>query len=105
RIKKCAFLKHHPDPLAHGHHLNFVIVGDVLAVDQYSAFIGLQQPQHQLDDGRLATSRAAENDLGLTLHHSETKFVQDYAFVEGQYHVAKFNRGNDAMAVIDFSEG
>ena len=53
-VEERAFLKDHADLLAHGHHLLFGVVGDVLTVDQNAARIGFDQPERQPQQRRLA---------------------------------------------------
>src|SRR6185436_8231137 len=96
-IKQRAFLKHHADFFAHAHHLPFVIVGDVLAINQNSSFIGLKQAQHQLDDGRFSASRSAEDYLCLALHYFEAEAIQNYAVIKGEQDVLELNRRDDSM--------
>src|SRR5215212_2581516 len=83
RVEKRAFLKHHPDVLADGHHLFFAVVSDVFAIDEHLPGVRFEQAQYDLDDSRLTTAGTAKDDLRLALHHLETQGVQDDAVVEG----------------------
>jgi len=102
RVEERAFLKHHPDLLANAHHLFFSVVRDVFAVDEDLARIRFQQSEHELDDGRLAAARAAKNDLGLALHDFEAEIIEDYAVVKREHDVAKLDRRNCPIAIVNF---
>src|SRR5919112_56627 len=73
RVEERALLEDHPDLLAHGHHLGLGVLGDVLAVNDDAARVGLEEAENQLDGRRLAAARAAEDDLRLALLDGEAQ--------------------------------
>src|SRR5919198_3576959 len=104
KVEERALLEDHADLLPDAHHLGLRVFGDVLAVYEDAARVGLQEAEDELDGRGLAAARAAEDDLGLTPAHLEAETVEDDAVVEREGHVPELDGRDDALAVVHLGE-
>ena len=102
-VEQCPLLKDHPDLLSDRHHFRLRVIGNVLSIDQNSARIGLQQPEHEANNGGFTAAASSENDLAVPTSKGQINMVEDHIVIIRKRDVLKLDRGDHGRKGAGFA--